>query len=83
MKKVTTPRVHEVAEYFCDKHPDKLCYSTLKTSCWYGSAFDMLNIKANLCDDCLVELYDFLKQKFNIEPEEDDIFSDCQCSGSD
>ena len=73
MKKVIVPRIREDAKYYCDKHPDRECYTSIRTSCWYGSQFDLLNLHANLCDECMAEFYQMMKDKFNVEPVEEDI----------
>jgi len=73
MKKVIVERVREDAKYFCDKHPDRECYTSVRTSCWYGSEFDMLNLNANLCDECMTEFYQIMKDKFNVKPTEEEI----------
>ena len=72
MKKVIVERVREDAKFYCDKHPDRECYTTVRTSCWYGSQFDMFNLKMNLCDECMKEFYDMVKEKFGVEPVDDD-----------
>jgi hypothetical protein len=72
MKKVIVERVREEAKFFCDKHPDRECYTRVQTSCWYGSVFDMYHIKVNLCDECMTKFYDFIKENFGVEPFEDD-----------
>jgi len=41
MKKVTVQGVLEESQFFCDKHPDRECYSELKTASWYGSNHDI------------------------------------------
>ena len=69
MKKVVTEKVLEKAQYFCDKHPDRECFSELKTASWYGSDFDMTGIEIQLCDDCLTEMYKLLEERFNIKPK--------------
>jgi len=72
MKKIDVPAVREEARFFCDKHPDRECYTRVSTSCWYGSKFDILNLKMNLCDECMEEFYKMVKKKFGVEPKEDD-----------
>lgn len=73
MKKVITEKVLEEAQFFCDKHPDRECFSELKTASWYGSNHDMTGIEVHLCDECLDEMYALLKQKFGVEPKDIDI----------
>jgi hypothetical protein len=70
MKKITTQGVLEEAQYFCDKHPDRECFSELKTCSWCGSKFDMTGIEIHLCDECLEEMYKLLREKFEIEPKD-------------
>jgi hypothetical protein len=73
MKKVIVEKVREQAKYFCDKHPDRECYTEVRSSCWYGSQFDLLNIKVNMCDECLAAFYAYIKENFRIEPIEDEM----------
>lgn len=73
MKKVITQGVREDAQYFCDKHPDRECYSDLKTASWYGSTHDMTGIEIHLCDMCLFDMYKYLKKEFNIDPKDIEI----------
>jgi hypothetical protein len=73
MKKVIVEKVHEEAKFYCDKHPDRECFTEIKSSCWYGSKFDLFHIKTNLCDECMEELYTFMKEKFGVEPFDDEI----------
>ena len=63
MKRVLTEKVLEEASYFCDKHPDRECFSEVKTASWYGSKFD----------ECLEELYKEFQQKYGIKPHDIDI----------
>lgn len=70
MKKIVTQKVHEEVLYYCDKHPDRECYSELRTMSWYGSQMDMLGIEIHLCDDCLMEVYDLLDKKFGVKPKD-------------
>ena len=79
MKKVLVEKVREEAKYYCDKHPDRECFTQIMTMCWYGSDFDLNHIKSNLCDECLAELYRFMKEKFGVEPFEDEISTKCPC----
>lgn len=75
MKKIITKRVDEESKYFCDKHPDRECYTKVMTQCWYGSEFDLLNIKMNLCDECMGKFYKMVKENFGVEPQEEEIWS--------
>lgn len=70
MKKTIIETVLEEVQYFCDKHPDRECFSELKTVSWYGSKYDMTGIEIHLCDECLEELYNTLNNKFKIQPKE-------------
>lgn len=70
MKKVTTQYQPEDATFFCDKHPDRECFSELQLVSWYGSDFDMNIVKAHLCDVCVKEMYDYLKREFKTTPKE-------------
>jgi hypothetical protein len=65
MKIVITPYQREEADYFCDKHPDRQCYSELKLYSWYGSKFDFTGIIIHLCDECVEEIKNFLMEKYN------------------
>ena len=73
MKKVLTEKVLEEAQYFCDRHPDRECFTELKTASWYGSRFDMTGIEIHLCDECLQEMYDRLFSMFGIKPHDIEI----------
>lgn len=70
MKKVIQESVLEEAKYFCDMHPDRECFTEIQTSSWYGSQFDMMQVKMHLCDECMAEFYAFLKHRYNVEPKE-------------
>ena len=70
MKKIITTGVVENSEYYCDKHPDKECFSELKTISWYGSEFDLTGIEIHLCDECLEEMYKLLEKEFKIKPKD-------------
>ena len=70
MKKIITKGVVENSEYYCDKHPDKECFSELKTISWYGSEFDLTGIEIHLCDECLEEMYKLLEKEFKIKPKD-------------
>lgn len=73
MKKIIVQKVQEEAEYYCDKHPNRKCYSELKIISWYGSRFDMMGIEIHLCDECLTEMYKILETKFGIKPKDLDV----------
>jgi hypothetical protein len=73
MKKVITQKVLEEVQYFCDAHPERECFSELKTASWYGSHFDLLSTEVHLCDECMTELYKNLKEKYNVEPKDIDL----------
>lgn len=73
MKKIIVQKALEEAEYYCDKHPDRECFSELKTASWYGSNFDMTGIEIHLCDECLAEMYKLFEEKFNVKPHDIDI----------
>ena len=73
MKKIIVEKVLEDVKYFCDKHPDKECYSELRTSSWYGSGYDMMGVEIHLCDECLTEMYKLIKEKFGVEPKDIEI----------
>ena len=81
MKKILVEKVREEAKYFCDKHPDRECFTKVVTTCWYGSRFDMDTLKINLCDECMEEFYKLVKENFGVEPKEDEnIFcGECPC----
>ena len=66
MKKIIVEKALEEAQYFCDKHPDKECFSELKTASWYGSNHDMTGIEIHLCDECLEEMYSYLYSIFKV-----------------
>lgn len=70
MKKVIVESVIEEAKYYCDKHPDRECFSELKTSSWYGSKFDMTGVELHLCDECLEEMYSLLEKQFKVKPKD-------------
>jgi len=69
MKKVITQGVLEDAKYFCDKHPDRECYSELKTASWYGSEFDWSGIEIHLCDECMNEFYKHCLETYGMKPK--------------
>lgn len=70
MKKIIVPAVREESKYFCDKHPDRECFTKAITLCWYGSKFDTLNLKMHLCDECMETLYNYVKENFGVKPDE-------------
>jgi len=70
MKKIITERIFEEAEYFCDKHLTRRCYSNLKTTSGYGSEYDLTGIELHLCDECLKEVYNYLNRKFTVKPKD-------------
>lgn len=70
MKKVLTENIIEEAQYFCDKHPDKECFSELRTASWYGSKFDLTGVEIHLCDECLAEMLKLIEEKFGIKPKD-------------
>jgi hypothetical protein len=73
MKKIITQGVLEDAKFFCDKHPDRECFSEIKTASWYGSNFDMMGTEFHLCDECLEELYKEFKARYNVTPKDIEI----------
>ena len=73
MKKVLKEKVLEEATYFCDKHPDRECFSELKTASWYGSTHDMTGIEIHLCDECLDDFYKHCWATYAITPKDIDI----------
>ena len=70
MKKIVTEGVMEEATYFCDKHPDRECFSELKTASWYGSKLDMMGIELHLCDECLTTFYEECYEKYKTTPKD-------------
>ena len=70
MKKVDVKGVLEESRYFCDKHPDRECFSELKTASWYGSKFDMTGAELHLCDECLEAMYQMLEKQFGVKPKD-------------
>lgn len=73
MKKVIVEGVLEEAKFYCDRHPDRECFSELKTASWYGSSHDLTGIEIHLCDQCLEEMYSLLQQKFGVKPKDIEI----------
>lgn len=70
MKKIIEEGVLEQAEHYCDKHPDRRCFSELKTISWYGSEFDMMGLELHLCDACMFDMYKTLQKEFQVEPKD-------------
>jgi hypothetical protein len=70
MKKVVTPGVLEEVKYFCDHHPDRECFSEVKTASWYGSNFDLTGCEFHLCDECLKELYEQFNKTYGVKPKD-------------
>jgi hypothetical protein len=58
-------------KYFCDVHPDRECFSQVESVSWYGSTkFDMMQMELHLCDDCMVEFYTYMEQKYRVKPKD-------------
>jgi hypothetical protein len=70
MKQIIQEYQPEDAKFFCDKHSDRECFSELQLISWYGSVFDLNILKVHLCDECVKEMYDYLKKEFKSEPKE-------------
>lgn len=70
MKKILKKYRPEEAEYYCDKHPDRVCYTELKVLSWYGSCYDTNLLTLHLCDECVKKMYGKIKKEFGIEPQE-------------
>lgn len=70
MKKIIVQGILEDSQYFCDKHPERECFSELKTASWYGSNYDLTGIEIHLCDECLAEMYDNLFKQFGVKPKD-------------
>lgn len=70
MKKIIQQPVREESKFFCDRHPDRECFSRLFATSWYGSKFDSLSMEVHLCDECLEEMYRLFKEKFGVEPKD-------------
>ena len=64
------PAQSEEAEYFCDKHTDRRCYTQLQMMSWYGSIYDLTSMEIHLCDDCVLEMRKRLETEFNVKPKE-------------
>ena len=73
MKHVITKYQPEDAKFFCDKHPDRECFSELRIISWYGSIFDLNQCRIHLCDVCVKEMYDLLEKQFKVAPEKVEI----------
>lgn len=69
MKQILQKHQNEDAKYFCDKHLDRECFTQLELSSWYGSIFDLNNVEVHLCDECVKEMYSFLKKEFKVKPK--------------
>jgi hypothetical protein len=83
MKKVIVSRVREEAKYFCDKHPDRECFTQVKTNCWYGSMFDLQHIRMNLCDECMEKFYKMVEENFGVKTFDDSISLMARCPYED
>ncbi len=84
MKKVTVEKVREEAKYFCDKHPDRECFTEVRSMCWYGSQYDLQHIRCNMCDECIEAFYKYIKDNFNLEPFDDEAaLLGCRCYCAD
>lgn len=70
MKKILVRPIRGESKYYCDKHPDRECFSEVRTMYWYGSQFDLLNLNMNLCDECMDKFYAYVKETFGVEPVE-------------
>lgn len=70
MKKIKQKSRIEIAEFFCDKHLNREAFSHIKTLSWYGSKFDMTEVEIHLCDECMSELYKYIKKNYKKEPNE-------------
>ena len=57
-------------KYFCDVHPDRECFSELRTASWYESKFDLTGLEIHLCDECIEEFYAYMEQKYKIKPKD-------------
>lgn len=78
MKRIIVEKVREESKYFCDKHPDRECYTKIVSTGWYGSQFDCFHLTLNLCDECMEEFYKYVKKTFGVDPVEDVcLFRDC------
>ncbi len=73
MKKIIQEKVREEVQYFCDKHPERECFTELKAASWYGSTFDLTGIEIHLCDECLAEFYVECFNKYGIKPKDIEI----------
>jgi len=73
MKEIIQSYQAEDAKYYCDKHPNRECFSELVLSSWYGSSYDLTCVKVHLCDECVQEMYEFLKKEYNATPKEVEI----------
>ena len=73
MKIILKEKALEEAQYFCDKHPDRECYTELRIMGWYGSKFDMMMGEVHLCDECMEEIIEMIEEKFKVKPKEIEI----------
>jgi len=73
MKKVIKQKSLEEAQYFCDKHPERECFTELKAFGWYGSKYDMSCAEVHLCDECMRRMFKLIEEEFGIKPEEIEI----------
>jgi hypothetical protein len=73
VKTIIVKGVLEESQYFCDKHPERECFSELKIASWYGSEFDMTGIEIHLCDTCLFDMYKHLQKEFKVNPKDIEI----------
>jgi len=76
MKIVTTESVREEYKLMCDRHPNKEAYSTVNFHGVYGSPFDLMEFKADMCNDCAQELYKILNTFFeeNVKLTETELY---------
>lgn len=66
MKKVlqaAVPAVPEVAEYYCDFHPERRAYAQLKITGGYGSDIDMQTYAFDLSDNAVQEVLAFIRDR--------------------
>ncbi len=73
MKHIISQYQPEESKFFCDKHSDRECFSELQIISGYGSDFDMQQCKIHLCDECLKEMYKYIKCEFYTGPKEVEI----------
>ena len=70
MKKEVFDGALSETKFYCDKHPDRECFSEVKSASWYGSEFDMTGIELHLCDSCLFDLYKQFQRDFKVSPKD-------------